>query len=155
MYVHTYISLSISLSLSLSLCLPPYLPLSLPHTFPPSPTHTHTLSLSLALSLSHTPPTSLSLNETSVSLSVTNLEVEGSSTPGRERSLISLTHTARARCGACAGCSVIRYQYMVHAMNLFVVGFVGKGDWYFIAEQPAPAAHIARPEGRAALTHTC
>jgi len=26
-------------------------------------------------------------------------------------------------------------------------------DWYFIAEQPAPAPHLARPEGRAALTH--
>ena len=25
-------------------------------------------------------------------------------------------------------------------------------DWYFIAEQPAPAPHLARPEGRAALT---
>ena len=25
-------------------------------------------------------------------------------------------------------------------------------DWYFIAEQPAPAPHPARPEGRAALT---
>jgi len=28
-------------------------------------------------------------------------------------------------------------------------------DWYFIAEQPAPAPHFARPEGRAALTHMC
>ena len=28
-------------------------------------------------------------------------------------------------------------------------------DWYFIAEQPAPAPHLARPEGRAALTHMC
>ena len=28
-------------------------------------------------------------------------------------------------------------------------------DWYFIAEQPAPAPHLARPEGRAALTHIC
>jgi len=27
----------------------------------------------------------------------------------------------------------------------------GKRDWYFIAEQPAPAPHLARPEGRAAL----
>ena len=26
-------------------------------------------------------------------------------------------------------------------------------DWYIIAEQPAPAPHLARPEGRAALTH--
>ena len=26
-------------------------------------------------------------------------------------------------------------------------------DWYFIAEQPAPAPHLARPKGRAALTH--
>ena len=25
----------------------------------------------------------------------------------------------------------------------------------FIAEQPAPAPHLARPEGRAALTHMC
>ena len=24
-------------------------------------------------------------------------------------------------------------------------------DWYVIAEQPAPAPHLARPEGRAAL----
>ena len=28
-------------------------------------------------------------------------------------------------------------------------------DWYSIAEQPAPAPHLARPEGRAALTHVC
>ena len=28
----------------------------------------------------------------------------------------------------------------------------GRG-WYFIDEQPAPAPHLARPEGRAALTH--
>ena len=28
-----------------------------------------------------------------------------------------------------------------------------KRDWYSIAEQPAPAPHLARPEGRAALTH--
>ena len=28
-------------------------------------------------------------------------------------------------------------------------------DWYFIAEQPAPASHLARPEGRAALTNMC
>ena len=28
-------------------------------------------------------------------------------------------------------------------------------DWYFIAEQPAPAPHLTRPEGRAALTHMC
>ena len=27
--------------------------------------------------------------------------------------------------------------------------------WYFIAEQPAPVPHLARPEGRAALTHMC
>ena len=27
----------------------------------------------------------------------------------------------------------------------------GLRDWYFIAEQPAPAPHLARPEGRAAL----
>ena len=36
------------------------------------------------------------------------------------------------------------------------VGVWGSGfrrDWYFIAEQPAPAPHLARPEGRAALTH--
>jgi hypothetical protein len=26
-------------------------------------------------------------------------------------------------------------------------------DWYFIAEQLAPALHLARPVGRAALTH--
>ena len=26
-----------------------------------------------------------------------------------------------------------------------------KRDWYFIAEQPAPAPHLALPEGRAAL----
>ena len=25
-------------------------------------------------------------------------------------------------------------------------------EWYFIAEQPAPAPHLARPEGRAAPT---
>ena len=30
-----------------------------------------------------------------------------------------------------------------------------KRDWYCIAEQPAPAPHLARPEGRAALTHVC
>ena len=30
-----------------------------------------------------------------------------------------------------------------------------QGDWYFIAEQPAPAPHLAHPEGRAALTHMC
>ena len=24
-------------------------------------------------------------------------------------------------------------------------------DWYFIAEQPAPAPHLAHPEGRSAL----
>ena len=28
-----------------------------------------------------------------------------------------------------------------------------ESDWYLIAEQPAPAPHLARPEGRAALTH--
>ena len=28
-------------------------------------------------------------------------------------------------------------------------------DWYLIAEQPAPAPHLARPDGRAALTHMC
>jgi len=28
-------------------------------------------------------------------------------------------------------------------------------DWYVIAEQPAPAPHLARPEGRAARTHMC
>ena len=28
-------------------------------------------------------------------------------------------------------------------------------DWYFIAEQPAPAPHLARAEGRDALTHMC
>ena len=28
-------------------------------------------------------------------------------------------------------------------------------DCYLIAEQPAPAPHLARPEGRAALTHMC
>ncbi|KAJ1464447.1 hypothetical protein T484DRAFT_1649590, partial [Baffinella frigidus] len=28
-------------------------------------------------------------------------------------------------------------------------------DWYFIAEQLAPAPHLARPVGRAALTHIC
>jgi len=28
-------------------------------------------------------------------------------------------------------------------------------DWYLIAKQPAPAPHLARPEGRAALTHMC
>jgi hypothetical protein len=27
--------------------------------------------------------------------------------------------------------------------------------WYFIAEQPAPAPHLARPEGRAAPAHLC
>jgi hypothetical protein len=26
-------------------------------------------------------------------------------------------------------------------------------DWYFIAEQPASAPHLAHPEGCAALTH--
>ena len=30
-----------------------------------------------------------------------------------------------------------------------------KRDWYVIAKQPAPAPHLARPEGRAALTHMC
>ena len=29
---------------------------------------------------------------------------------------------------------------------------VDKRDWYFIADQPAPAPHLARPEGRDALT---
>ena len=29
----------------------------------------------------------------------------------------------------------------------------GRRDWYFIAEQPAPAPHLAPPEGPAALTH--
>ena len=28
-------------------------------------------------------------------------------------------------------------------------------DWYFIAQQPAPSPRLARPEGRAALTHIC
>ena len=28
-------------------------------------------------------------------------------------------------------------------------------NWWFIAEQPAPSPHHARPEGRAALTHMC
>ena len=28
-------------------------------------------------------------------------------------------------------------------------------DWYLIAEQPTPAPHLERPEGRAALTHMC
>jgi len=28
-------------------------------------------------------------------------------------------------------------------------------DRYFIAEQPAPAPYLARPEGRAALKHMC
>ena len=28
-------------------------------------------------------------------------------------------------------------------------------DWHFIAERPAPALHLARPEGRAALAHVC
>ena len=28
-------------------------------------------------------------------------------------------------------------------------------DLYFIAEQPAPAPHLARPEGRAASAHMC
>jgi len=28
-------------------------------------------------------------------------------------------------------------------------------DWYFFAEQPAPAPHLARPEARAALAHMC
>ena len=28
----------------------------------------------------------------------------------------------------------------------------GDRDWHVIAEQPAPAPHLARPEGRAALT---
>ena len=28
-------------------------------------------------------------------------------------------------------------------------------EWCFIAEQPAPAPHLARPEGRAAITHLC
>jgi len=26
-------------------------------------------------------------------------------------------------------------------------------DWYFIAEQPTPVPHLARPEGRSVLTH--
>ena len=31
----------------------------------------------------------------------------------------------------------------------------GKRYWCFIAEQPAPAPHLARPKGRAALMHMC
>ena len=31
----------------------------------------------------------------------------------------------------------------------------GESDWYSIAEQLAPAPHLARLEGRAALTHVC
>ena len=30
-----------------------------------------------------------------------------------------------------------------------------KRDWYFVAEQPAPAPHLACSQGRAALTRTC
>ena len=30
-----------------------------------------------------------------------------------------------------------------------------KRAWHFIAGQPAPAPHLAHPEGRAALTHMC
>ena len=29
------------------------------------------------------------------------------------------------------------------------------GDWYFVAEQPAPALNLARLEGRATLMHIC
>ena len=28
-------------------------------------------------------------------------------------------------------------------------------DWYCFPEQPVPAPHLARPEGRAVLTHMC
>ena len=31
------------------------------------------------------------------------------------------------------------------------IGSAAERDWYFIAEQPAPALHLAHPEGRAAL----
>jgi len=34
-------------------------------------------------------------------------------------------------------------------------GLRDQRDWCFIAEKPAPAPHLARPEGRAALTHMC
>ena len=30
-------------------------------------------------------------------------------------------------------------------------GLLGERDWYFIAEQPAPAPHLAHPGGCAAL----
>ena len=93
--------------------------------------------------------------------------------------------TMRSMCGADAGCVAIHYQSLEiasspgptpmqrpHATNLG--GFdrmkrscsedaksemrykvAHERDWYFIAEQPAPAPHLARPEGRAAFTHMC
>ena len=36
-----------------------------------------------------------------------------------------------------------------------VADFQPQSDWYLTAEQPAPAQHLARPEGRADLTRMC
>jgi len=49
-------------------------------------------------------------------------------------------------------------QFAPRRLHVPAKGLVGlalkvQRDWYFIAEQPAPAPHLARPEGRAALTH--
>ena len=41
--------------------------------------------------------------------------------------------------------------YVVPGSELPIVPSYPQRDWYFIAEQPAPAPHLARPEGRAAL----
>ena len=32
---------------------------------------------------------------------------------------------------------------------------VSQINWYFITEHPAPAPHLASPEGHAAITHMC
>ena len=49
--------------------------------------------------------------------------------------------------------SVPRFSYHPLIMLLIVPHWPLQTDWYYMAEQPAPAPHPARPEGRAALTH--
>ena len=45
-------------------------------------------------------------------------------------------------------------QEQTHSVALEHGGGTSR-DWYFIAEQPAPAPHLARPEGHSALTRMC
>ena len=40
---------------------------------------------------------------------------------------------------------------ILHAVSAFSVGIQSLRDWYLSAEQPAPAPHLAHPEGCAAL----